>query len=98
MTDHSELRRLAEAATPGPWRGLRNAGNPARILALLDEVEALKREQDEALKYATQLATSLANKHWPEIPQWKPLPDLYGVISQIDNMSTGMTRKGPTHD
>lgn len=87
MTPNDELRRLAEAATPGEWEvysepdvgmppalmALRPSGDrvikffrdpieplsrqdlefvaaasPARILALLDEVEALKRERDEA--------------------------------------------------
>ncbi|MFN7610550.1 MAG: ead/Ea22-like family protein, partial [bacterium] len=78
MNDNSELRRLAEAATPGEWKStyvkghafdqvfVENvdlicdvygrtsadaayiaAANPARILALLDEVEALKRERDK---------------------------------------------------
>ena len=26
MTDYSELKRLAEAAAPGPWRGYKNSG------------------------------------------------------------------------
>jgi hypothetical protein len=48
MTPHDELRRLAEAArhggwiSPHAWSAFHDAANPARILALLDEVEALK--------------------------------------------------------
>ncbi|WP_377647326.1 ead/Ea22-like family protein [Pseudomonas aeruginosa] len=93
MTDHAELRRVAEAATPGPWscnrhraivggptfeftngaaqqqiamacwqswmheEELRNnaefiaAANPKTILALLDEIDRLKAE-NEALRGA----------------------------------------------
>ena len=65
MTDHSELRRLAEAAIAKQeysanattlnalpafiaMNDFRQTTNPARILALLDEIEALKRERQEA--------------------------------------------------
>lgn len=78
MTDHAELRRLAEAATPGPWEyqaplkilaadrtsivlialshasyredeansRLIAAANPKAILALLDEIDGLKAENE----------------------------------------------------
>ncbi|MBY9208787.1 ead/Ea22-like family protein [Pseudomonas aeruginosa] len=91
MTDHAELRRLAKAATPGPWscnrhwaivggptleftngaaqqqiamacwqswmheEELRNnaafmaAANPKTILALLDEIDRLKAENEALL-------------------------------------------------
>ncbi|HCI1946324.1 TPA: ead/Ea22-like family protein [Pseudomonas aeruginosa] len=83
MTDHAELRRLAKAATPGPWEyqaplkilaadrtsivlialshanyredeansRLIAAANPKTILALLDEIDRLKAE-NEALREA----------------------------------------------
>ncbi len=83
MTDHAELRRLAKAATPGPWEyqaplkilaadrtsivlialshasyredeansRLIAAANPKAILALLDEIDRLKAE-NEALRSA----------------------------------------------
>lgn len=79
MSDHAELRRLAKAATPGPWEyqaplkilaadrtsialialshanyredeansRLIAAANPKAILALLDETDRLKAENDE---------------------------------------------------
>ena len=79
MTSNDELRRLAEAATPGPWEwcedqrflynklqdhGVLNHGetswpvsdenaafiaaaSPDRVLRLLDENEALRKERDE---------------------------------------------------
>ncbi len=83
MTDHAELRRLAKAATPGPWEyqaplkilaadktsivlialshanyredeansRLIAAANPKTILAMLDEIDRLKAE-NEALRGA----------------------------------------------
>jgi hypothetical protein len=42
------------------------------------------------LAYATSLAVSLHRAHYAaQAPDWKPLDDLYGVLSQIDNMLTG---------
>lgn len=43
--------------------------------------------------YAKQLAQSIHDRCYPESPQWEPLPDLMGVLTQIDNMSVGMDRK-----
>lgn len=45
---------------------------------------------DESYSYARRLATSLAKRHWPENDGWQPLPDLLGVLTQIDNMCTLM--------
>lgn len=48
----------------------------------------------DALQQATDLAAAIWSSHYRGIaPQWKPLPDLCGVISQIDNMAAGMTVK-----
>lgn len=48
----------------------------------------------DALEYATRLATALWEKHWKaDAPDWRPLPDLIGVLSQIDNMTVGLERK-----
>ncbi|WP_341986876.1 ead/Ea22-like family protein [Pseudomonas aeruginosa] len=112
MTDHAELRRLAKAATPGPWRvqtgcSWRRIGtdsgdgdvlrpcthphdgwpdivapaenlkyiasaNPNTILALLDEIDRLKAE-NEALRGALQAVVddptwrSNDNTLWPKI-------------------------------
>lgn len=46
----------------------------------------------DALAYATQLARSLHQKHYAAVaPDWAPFDDLYGVLTQIDNMTTGLT-------
>ncbi|CEI19862.1 ead/Ea22-like family protein [Pseudomonas aeruginosa] len=112
MTDHAELRRLAKAATPGPWRvqtgcSWRRIGtdsgdgdvlrpcthphdgwpdivapaenlkyiasaNPKALLALLDEIDGLKAE-NEALRGALQAVVddptwrSNDNTLWPKI-------------------------------
>lgn len=44
------------------------------------------------LKTTQDLAVNLARKHYPEVKQFKVLDDLAGVISQIDNMTTGLSR------
>jgi len=47
----------------------------------------------EALVYAQRLATVAAG-HFGPPEGWKPLPDIMGVLSQIDNSLTGLTRAG----
>ena len=42
-------------------------------------------------EYAARLATALWEKHYKRFsPNWSPLPDLMGVLTQIDNMTAGM--------
>lgn len=54
---------------------------------------AAQAEPDE-LGYAQRLATALWEKHWKaDAPEWKPLPDTIGVLTQIDNMTVGLVRK-----
>ena len=44
--------------------------------------------------YARDLAYYLWRTHYKkDAPDWEPLEDLYGVLSQIDNMITGLTRR-----
>jgi len=48
---------------------------------------------DEVLGYAQRLAIVLWEMHWKDAaPDWKPLPDLMGVITQIDNMTSGLKK------
>jgi hypothetical protein len=76
VTDLSDTQ-LHELCAALGWQG----GTYHQVLA----------EVQQAHRLATQLACSLARKFY-EAPQWKPLPDLVGVISQIDNMTTDLTR------
>jgi hypothetical protein len=48
----------------------------------------------EAVEYAAELAQNLADRFYPEVPQFEPLyGDIYGLLTQIDNMTTGLVRK-----
>jgi hypothetical protein len=50
--------------------------------------------ENEALRYAESLCRALYEKHWTvDAPEWQPLAgDLIGLLSQIDNMTAGLTR------
>lgn len=45
--------------------------------------------------YARRLFEALLEKHYPESIA-TALPDLMGVLTQIDNLTTGLTRQPPT--
>lgn len=74
MTDHAELRRLAEQASYfditmdwmfKPVIAFQKASDPKTVLALLDEIDRLKAE-NEALRGAVeQLAEMLNSIHVP---------------------------------
>jgi len=82
--EHSDGRglliRIDEALATTPASG--GAQEPAD-----DAREAL-----DPYRYAVTLAQSLREKHFPDVVEWKPLPDLYGVLTQIDNMTTALKR------
>jgi hypothetical protein len=49
--------------------------------------------QPDAYGYASRLAVAIWEQHYKDVaPQWKPLDDLMGVLTQIDNMTSGLTR------
>lgn len=53
MNDLEELKRLAQAATPGPWMAFSRtrfhaAAQPAAVLALIERVERAEKERDLA--------------------------------------------------
>jgi hypothetical protein len=53
----------------------------------------LADELVEAKGYATRLLVALMDKHFQDrSPGWEPLPYLMGVLTQIDNLTTGLTR------
>lgn len=48
-------------------------------------------------RYAERLLIALMEKHYPDrSPEWAPLPDLMGILTQIDNLTTGLVRAAPT--
>ncbi|WP_233854060.1 hypothetical protein [Paraburkholderia sp. HD33-4] len=57
--------------------------------------QELTEELERATAYAHAIAVVLHHKHWRHTaPDWKPLDDLYGLLTQIDNMTCGMVRQG----
>ena len=44
-------------------------------------------------KQLLQLAVSMAREFYPEVPEFRPLEDALGLLSQIDNMTTGLSRR-----
>lgn len=59
------------------------------------ELSRLQKEIETATGYAERLSVALMEKHFPEATTWKPLSgDLIGILTQIDNLTTGLCRKG----
>ena len=64
-----------------------------------ERIERLQRELEEARGYATRLLVALMDKHFQDRASgWAPLPDLIGVLTQIDNLSTGLERRAKASD
>jgi len=61
------------------------------------QIAALQTELAEAENYATNLANVLYEKHWSHQAEWELLPNLIGVLTQIDNMTAGLSQ-GESHD
>ena len=57
---------------------------------------AAPQGEPDAYGYASRLAVAIWKKHYTDVaPQWEPVDDLMGVLTQIDNMSSGLTRPEP---
>jgi hypothetical protein len=101
MTDRELMQQALEALEqytdvvtsvndPNSWVTVADGGKPAReaITALRDRLA-----QPDAYGYASRLAVAIWEQHYTDVaPQWKPLDDLMGVLTQIDNMTSGLTR------
>jgi hypothetical protein len=60
-------------------------------VALYTTPPAAQQEHD-AYGYAKRLAIAIWEQHYKDVaPQWKPFDDLLGVLTQIDNMTAGLT-------
>lgn len=58
-----------------------------------DDVFQVMGRTSTPLEYARQLAITLWEKHYKvDSPDWEPLPDLIGLLTQIDNMTCGLVR------
>jgi hypothetical protein len=61
------------------------------ITALRLAIEQAERQEPDGYGYARRLAEAIWQKHYKAVaPQWKPLDDLMGVLTQIDNMTSGL--------
>ena len=92
----SDLREAAQQALEA-LEEYQSKGAP--FLACDGAVAALRaalaqQEEPEAYGYASRLAVAIWEKHYKDTaPQWKPLDYLIGVLTQIDNMTSGLTRQ-----
>lgn len=56
-----------------------------------DRIEELERQKTASMREATNLAWALYHRFYQDqAPQWAPLEEVCGIISQIDNMTAGM--------
>jgi len=73
--------------------------SPSGIREIIEAIALrLKAEgMREAGCYAERLAVTLWEKHYKhDAPHWKPLSgDLIGILTQIDNMTTGLAPPAP---
>ena len=46
----------------------------------------VNNDYEESYQYALRLADALRKKHYPDNTDWRPLGDLLGLLTQIDNM------------
>jgi hypothetical protein len=50
------------------------------------------QQEPDAYGYAKRLAIAIWEQHYKDVaPQWKPFDDLMGILTQIDNMTAGLT-------
>lgn len=89
-TDIADL--LDEAASCIVAMGSQFKANGAALVAMKAAKEKAEAERDEATSYAKNLAEGLHRKHYAEVTQWKPLDDLLGLLTQIDNMTARLVR------
>jgi hypothetical protein len=65
------------------------------LCELRDELAAARAEVEQARQYAHDLAVAMHRHSYEHVPQWQPLPDLLGLITQIDNMAAGRRQDKP---
>lgn len=80
------------------WANLLAAAEAITLEEYEEATSEPVREPDWLLKTTQDFACHIAKRCYPEVPQWQVLDDLAGVISQIDNMTTGMERKTPVRE
>jgi len=71
-----------------------NTNDYATAIEAADRIEQLEAALKEATEYAGRLAIALSKQHYPETYGFKLVPDLLGIIDQIDHMTYSMIRIG----
>lgn len=66
------------------------AGQRDCLIAESEHKAELKADLDTAHKEALSIAVALHKRHYFDVKQWEPLPDVAGLLSQIDNMTAGL--------
>jgi hypothetical protein len=67
--------------------------NKAKAIEALQHALTQPEQEPEAYGYAKRLAEFIWAKHYKnESPNWTPLPDVLGVLTQIDNMTCGLEK------
>lgn len=67
--------------------------------ALLEEWEEMRAEVGRSKTYARNLAETMWRQHYlNDAPDWEPLDDLAGLLTQIDNMVSDMMRRQALKD
>ena len=91
LDDAKLVERLREAARKG---GTSNLLTARRWSLLFTEAADRLSSVLEATGYAERLAVALWEKHYKQINlHWRPLSgDLIGILTQIDNMTVGLSR------
>ena len=62
------------------------------VKIILPEDQKLIMENDPSYKEAVSLSINMVKQFYPENKEFHPLDSTQGVISQIDNMVTGLRR------
>ncbi len=63
------------------------------VVEALEELKWLQEGRELELRYATRLAQYLWETYWKAAaPDWKPLPDTIGVLTQLDNMVANLKK------
>ena len=91
MTDRDIMQQALEALE----FHVKNADEIEEIdLVLVTALRGrLAQPEPDFYGYASRLAVAIWEQHYKDVaPQWKPLDDLIGVLTQIDNMTAGLTR------
>ena len=87
----SDVAELVERLEYTAKNGLLQAAND-RMYATHEDaastIRALVAEKEQATAYLRNLVCAFCKEHFPENADWRPLPDLLGMLTQMDNAST----------